>query len=193
MGVIIALSLLVTLSVMIVILLTQEAKSKMNSTDEEVRSMSRLMVNSITYSMSQGVSDIKPFIESVKGMRNLSELQVVPTDRVRAGSEMNMDKEEGSVLRSKAVGSFKETFNNEPVYRIIQPILATDVCSTCHKANTGDVMAVVSLRYSLAGMQSDIASQRLVSIISVIIAFSISMYFIKRRIIADLDISINGI
>ncbi len=197
MGLIISLSLLVTLSVMITILLTQDESSKMRSTDAEVHSISRLMVNSISYSMSQGISDIKPFLGSVKGLKNLADLRVIPSDIVKAGSEAGMDADERSVLQSMATRTFEESFKNEPVYRIVEPIKATDVCSTCHKSSPGDIMAVVSLRYSLSGMHSDIAGQRLVAIVSVIIAilvaFSISMFFIKRRIIADLDVSIGGI
>ncbi len=194
---IVSASLLVTLGVMIAILLVQETSSKINSTDEEVRNLSKLMVESITFSMSQGSSGVDPFIESVKDLKNLSELRITPTDKVVAGSEKKMDGEEVSVMESKSNHSSKEDFKDEPVYRIIEPILANEACNNCHSSKTGDVLAVVSLRYSLAEMNSALASQRLVAIVLMAIAigitFAISMFFIKKKIINDLDNSIGDI
>lgn len=196
-GLIVSSSLLITLTVVIVSLLEQESRSIMNSTDEEIRMVGQLMVNSVTFAMSQGATDIKPYIESVKGLRNLSELRVMPTDKIKNGSDNDLDRDESAAAESKKAQAFKETYKGEPVYRIIEPIQSDESCKTCHNTNTGDVLAVVSFRYSLAGMQSDLATQRLMAVlaglIAIVLAFLISMYFVKGKVTDDLDRSIGDV
>lgn len=196
-GLIVSLSLLITLAVATVSLLEQESTSIMNSTDQEIRMVGQLMVNSLTFAMSQGATDIKPYIESIKGLRNLSELRVMPTDKIKSGSNGDLDREESASADSKKAQAFKETYRGEPVYRIIEPIQSDETCKTCHNTNNGDVLAVVSLRYSLAGVQSDLAAQRLTAVLAgllaVVLAFLISMYFVKRKLTDDLDTSIDNV
>ena len=196
-GLIVSLSLLITLAVATVSLLEEESTSIMNSTDQEIRMVGQLMVNSLTFAMSQGATDIKPYIESIKGLRNLSELRVMPTDKIKSGSNGDLDREESASADSKKAQAFKESYRGEPVYRIIEPIQSDETCKTCHNTNNGDVLAVVSLRYSLAGVQSDLAAQRLTAVLAgllaVVLAFLISMYFVKRKLTDDLDTSIDNV
>jgi len=196
-GFIVSISLSVTLIVMIGVMLTLDTRSRMKSADEDVHNLSHLITKSVTFSMSQGATDVKPFIQSLSGLKNLADLAIKPTDKIRPGSEQTMDGAELSVLHSGTTYSAKSQFNDEPVYRVIEPITSNSTCVTCHGGNNGDVLAVVSVRYSLGEMQSGIDAQQLTGIISAVVAlivtFLISMYFIKRKIVADLDTSIHDI
>lgn len=72
-GLIVSLSLIVTLTGTMIVLLVQENNSRMKSADDDVRNFSSLMVNSVTFAMSQGITDVKPLVESVTNLNNVSE------------------------------------------------------------------------------------------------------------------------
>ncbi len=196
-GAIVALTLSITLVAMISAMIMIVRASQINSTDDQATNLGDFMVKSLAFSMSEGANDVQPFIESVKGLKNLADLQVRPVDKIKPGSEESMDASEKSVLLTGKSISSVEDFRNQSVYRVIEPVKANEKCNSCHGTETGDVIAVVSLRYSLAGMESSLATQRFVGILSGLIAialtFFVSMYFIKKRIIVDLDKSIADI
>ena len=147
--------------------------------------------------MSLGADDIKPYIEKVKGTDNLLELRITPTDKIRSGSEVKLDADELSVLRTKTAKSMEETFKNQPCIRQIEPILAEEKCNSCHGSATGDPLAIESIRYSLAQMNSSLSSLRLTAIIlslfTIVFTYSISMFFIKKKVVTDLEVSVENI
>ncbi len=193
-GLIVSISLFVALIFAIFGLVQQESRSVMKSTDEEIRNLSQLMVNSLTFAMSHGATDIKPYVKSMRGLRNLSELTVVPTEKIKGDIDNGLDRDESVVVNSKKVHASEETYNGEPIYRMIEPILSNESCNTCHNTKTGDVLAVVSLRYSLAGVESDMNMHRWMAVfaglIAIMLSFIISMYLVQNKISDDLDTSI---
>ncbi len=196
-GGIVALSLLVAMTIAIIALLSNERRAKLNSTDQSVHSLSQTLIKSITFDMSQGMTDVGPYIEKVKDTPDLSELRVTPTDKIKSGSESKMDKIELDVVNFKKSNSLSEKFNDIDVFRTVEPILANETCNSCHGSNNGDVLAVVSVRYNLTSMYSDLSNQSLIAvsigILAIVISLFISMYFIKKRIVADLDKTIENI
>lgn len=196
-GLIVSLSLIVTLTGTMIVLLVQENNSRMKSADDDVRNFSSLMVNSVTFAMSQGITDVKPLVESVTNLNNVSELSVKPTDKIRDSSERNFDNDEIKVMGSKRTATFKETISGIPIYRIIEPIKSNETCNNCHKSRTGDVLAVVSMKYSLVGLESDLSRERLTSVLvglfAIVSSYFVSMYFVKRRITDDLTFCMRSI
>ena len=196
-GLIIAISLVVSLSIMIFVSVTLEGNSKKEATKQEVHNISQLMIKSISFAMSQGSSDVLPYIEKVKDTENLAELRVIPSNKVKSGSEDKMDKDELTALNSKQAIAKEETFNNQEVFRSIELIQSDPTCNDCHGSVTGEPLAVVSVRYSTAKMNSDLASQRLTAILlalmAIVFTFFTSMFFINKKVVADLEVSVDNI
>ncbi|MFO7445554.1 MAG: methyl-accepting chemotaxis protein [Ignavibacteriaceae bacterium] len=197
MGIIVAATLGVTLSIMIFVLLTKEEKTKTDKAKQSVSELSDAITQSIIYAMGEGVTDIQPFIERSKKIKNIKELRIISTDKITAGSEASMDSREKAAIVSKRTEFLEEEFEGEEVCRSIQPILAEENCLNCHDANLNDPLATVSLRYTMKQDYEAIASQRLEAILmglaTIIIAFLMVMIFLKRQFIRDLLISVNEI
>ena len=196
-GIIVSLSLLLSLTIMIILLLSNETSSKLNATREEVHNINSVIKKSLIFSMLQGNSDVQPFLNTIKGAKNFEEIRVIPSDFVKSGSEKLMDGQELKVLNSKKSASYLETFNNKPVFREITTITEEQGSINCHEGKVGQTMAVLSSRYSLSEMYSDSASQKIIAIIlailTIILAYFISLFIIKKKIIKDLNASINNI
>ncbi len=196
-SIVLSITLVLCLGVMSFLLLTQEENHYKAKTLESVTELSESINESVTFSMAQGTTDISPFIEQMKKVKNLSELRITATNKIRENSESKMDDLERKVLSSKNLISGEEDFKNEPVFRIVEPIIATDDCLTCHEASTGDPLAIVSLRYSMKETNAAIASQKLnsaiMSLATIVLTFLIVMYFIKKYVIKDLLHSVSCI
>lgn len=184
----------ITLGVMVIVLLTREQNQKKESTKEEVRNISQLITKSIVFAMSQGTTDISPYIEKTKDLNNLKELRVIPTNSIKENSENLMDEKEKEVLKQKSENSFSEDFGNSEVFRTITPMLADETCTSCHSVQNGEPLATVSVRYSMETMNAEIASQRRIAILlalgSVIVTFIFAIFFINKKIVNDLKKSI---
>jgi methyl-accepting chemotaxis protein len=185
-GFIISVSLICSLTVMVLILMNMESNSKVESTTNDVRGLSQVVIKSIKFDMSQGINDVKPYIEKIKDTHNLSELRITSSNKIRSGSESNMDAEELAVLKSGKSKSYSENKNDQPILRTIEPVLSDENCNSCHESKVGDPLAIVSIRYSLAEMNSAIANQRwmaiLLAVSAICITFFITMYFINKGI-----------
>ncbi len=179
-------SLVITLTIMLIVLVMNQKSSKLESAGEENNNLSQVIINSISFSMAQGATDVKPYIEKLKNINSLSELRITPTDKITAGSQANLDSEELSVLNTKQSISFSEEFRNTSVLRSIAPILSDESCNDCHGTKTGDPLAIVSLRYSLENTYADLSQQRLVAILlallTILATFIVSNSFIKKII-----------
>lgn len=187
---VLSLTLVICLGIMSFVLLSQQEDHYKDKSLESVTELAQSINESVTFSMSQGTTDISPFVERFKNINNISELRIIATNKIKENNEALMDNDEKNVMRIKKVFSQEEQFKDEPVYRIVEPILATEDCQTCHEANTGEPLAIVSLRYSMKETNEAIFTQRLNAIIlsaaTLVLTFFIVMYFLKKDVIKDL-------
>lgn len=187
---IVAASLFVTLTIMLIILVTNQKSSKLDSAGQENHNLSQVIINSISFAMAQGATDVEPYIEKLKTTKNLAELRITPTNKITADSESKMDKDELAVLKSKNQITLSESFKDISVLRTIEPILSDETCNSCHSSSTGEPLAIVSVRYSLEETYSDLASQRWIAIILALLTIGvtlvISFFFIKKYVGAPL-------
>jgi methyl-accepting chemotaxis protein len=191
MGMIVAITLFITMNVMIFILLTTEGNSNASMAKSESQNIGELIMKSITFSMSQGTNEVAPFIDKIKDLNNLTELKVTPTNIIKKESESRMDKDELATLNTKQKTIIQGTFNSIPVVRVIEPLLADESCNSCHGTKTGDPLAVVSVRYSLQNANAEMNTQRwtaiILELVTIAITIFIIMFFIRRKIIVDLE------
>jgi methyl-accepting chemotaxis protein len=196
-GLIVAGSLIITLTCMLIFLLSNVESRQKSKIKENVGEISQVISQSIIFSMEQGTSDIHPFIERAKNIKGVRELRIIPTNKITPGSEELMDSKEKESIASGKPDFYEEVFNDEEVCRDINPILASKSCLSCHDANENDPLAVISLRYSVKEDYASLANQRLGAIVitlaSIIISFLILMIFLKRQVIKDLILSVNNI
>jgi len=194
---VLSLTLVICLGIMSFVLLSQQEDHYKDKSLESVTELAQSINESVTFSMSQGTTDISPFVERFKNINNISELRIIATNKIKENNEALMDNDEKNVMRIKKVFSQEEQFKDEPVYRIVEPILATEDCQTCHEANTGEPLAIVSLRYSMKETNEAIFTQRLNAIIlsaaTLVLTFFIVMYFLKKDVIKDLLVSVRCI
>ena len=196
-GIILAISMLLFIGAMLFILIIQEENHKNEITHAGVSQLAQTINQSLEFSMNEGVTDVDPFIEKSKKIKNVSELRVIPVNSIVAGSENLMDKVEKDVLNSKTKYNNEEEFNNEPVMRLVEPLIAEANCITCHDAKVGDPLAIISLRYSLKETNQASITQRLsatiMAVVAILLTFFIIMYFIKKYVIKDLQNSLRYI
>jgi len=86
---------------MIFILLKTEGSATLGAVESESQNISELMMKGLMFSMSQGISDVGPFVEKVKDLKNLTELRVTPTNTIKKDSESQMDADELACIKSK--------------------------------------------------------------------------------------------
>jgi methyl-accepting chemotaxis protein len=155
------------------------------------------MSESITFAMSEGSTDVSPFIERASKIENIAELRIIPSDLITEGSEKEMDHEEKKVNKNGNPIYLNEDYNKTQVFRLIEPIKADETCVDCHEANEGDVLATMSIRYSMTETFSNITVQRytagILILLSTVIVIFIIMYVIKTKILSDLFKSIDFI
>jgi methyl-accepting chemotaxis protein len=196
-GIIISASLIVTLTIMITILLVLQSRSQSETVEEELHNLSSTMIKSVSFAMELGADDISPYIEKVKDTESLLELRITATDKIKSGSEAKLDQEELAVLKSKKGSLSEGIFKDQENLRSIEPILSSESCSSCHESNDGDPLAIVSIRYSLEKMHAGLASQRLIAILlalaTIVFAYLMSMFFLKKNIVTDLEKSVDNI
>ena len=197
MGLIVAGSLILILSVMLIFLLNNTESREKSKVKESVDEISDVVSQSIIFSMEQGINEIQPFIDQTKQIKDVKELRIIPSDKITKGSENLMDSNERTAISSHQPELYEEVFKNEQVFRKIKPILAAKPCLKCHDAKENDPLAVISLRYSVKKDYEAIANQRLVATVivvaSVIVLFLIVMLFLKKQVIKDLILSVNSI
>ena len=189
-GAIVAAVLTAVLLAMFVILrMTQEA-TMMERARESVHQSGEVLMRSITAAMGQGLTEVKPILDQMTGLRDLRELRVLPAGSIKENGDTAMDTTELRALHSKMEIAFQETFNGEPVIRSIEPMLADEGCVTCHDGKIGDALAVVSLRFSMEKHHASIASERwlivLTAVPTVLLTFFVVMFMVNRQIVRDL-------
>ena len=147
--------------------------------------------------MNEGISDVEPYINRSREIDNLSELRIIPTNLIKDGNEEKMDDFEKEAVGTKLPNSREEKFNNVPVLRFVEPILAEESCLTCHSTKLGNPLAIISVRYSMQETINANSNQRFYAILmsasAIVLTFLIVMYFIKKDVINALLISVGRI
>jgi methyl-accepting chemotaxis protein len=196
-GAIVAVVLTVSLLVMFGILRTTEESHAFVTIEDQIAQQKELLVKSITFAMGQGVTDVRPFIETVSKGKNLRDLRILPANIIKAGGEDKMDGAEKKVLSTKQAVVAEESFNGEPVIRSIEPVLADEGCIMCHAASVGTSLATVSMRYSLAEHQASLAGERILTIAlgiaTIIMIFFGVMVMINRQVLKDLGLTVQRV
>lgn len=189
-GIIISAGLFVTLTIMLMVLLINEKSNKIEQIGETAEEVSDLITKSITFAMGEGVEDVAPYIEKAATVDNVVDLRIIPTNKVREGSESEMDQPELSVINNKIPVKKEETFKNISVFRSIVSINANEGCTGCHDVKEGDPMAVVSVRYSMESTYKAIADQQMLAILlgllTIVAAVITVVVLLKKRILNDL-------
>lgn len=191
----IVLSSCLGISLFILLYITESAATENKKL--ELKEFSAIMAESITFAMSEGSTDVTPFIERASKIENIAELRIIPSDLISEGSEEEMDSDESTVVKNGVPIYLNEDFNDAPVFRLIEPIKADETCTSCHEGNEGDILATMSIRYSMADTNNNIFIQRytagILIFLSVVVVIFMIMYIIKKKILTDLFHSIKFI
>lgn len=183
--------LIVVLGITFFLLNYNQYVSEEEASLRETENISGVFIESLKFAMGNGATDVSPFIEKVKNTPNLLELRVMPTDKIRGGSEAKLNEDEKKVLASAKPVLTNEEYKGVPALKKITPILAESSCISCHQSNVGEPLAIVGVRYSLEAMNAGLSKQRLVSIvlgiITIVLVLAITMSFIKKRINKPVD------
>ncbi|QQS37617.1 MAG: HAMP domain-containing protein [Ignavibacteriales bacterium] len=186
----VAIGIFSLLSIALVIFLIYSENSKQNSANETIHELNKSMKESIVFSMSQGVTEVEPFIERMKTIENIKDLRIIPSGLINEDDAKKMDSEEQKVLSSKEEINIEEDFNNVPVFRSVSPILAEETCLDCHDGKAGDVYAVMSIRYSMEETHAAISNERLSGIIFILFlvffVWAFIVFLVKKNILNDL-------
>ncbi len=189
--------LTVMLTSMIIVIQWQSEKTIMDITETNGKGSKELITRSLTFAMSSGVTDIEPYVEKLKGVPNLEELHIIPSNVIKPNSESGMDKIEAQVFAARTSQSFKETYHDVPVYRTVAPVLAEESCTACHTVAVGSPLAVTSVRLSVAAAEAAVRTQRLsataIAVFIILLTVWIVIFMIKRNILKDLFESISHI
>jgi methyl-accepting chemotaxis protein len=160
-----------------------------------LKEFSDMTSKSISFAMSEGTSDVSPFIEKAETIDNIVELKITPTHLIDEDRSKSMDEVERQVVTNLQNQFFDEQFNEMEVFRSVVPILSDKTCIDCHDGNEGEALAVMSIRYSLAEIIADTNFNRLLSTIfiiaSIVLVTIVLLIIIKRRFLTDLFASID--
>ncbi len=174
----------------LLLFLLYSEKQMMNSTDEQIHELNKSIRESIKYAMSEGISDVKPFIDRMRAINNVKELRIIPSEIIDKNEANRMDEIEKKVCLKKGEITLDEDFQNESVVRLVSPIIADKKCMSCHDGNEGEVLATMSVRYSLSDALSAISFERVSGVILILLlvvsVWLIILYLIKKNILKDL-------
>jgi methyl-accepting chemotaxis protein len=188
--------LFVSLSVMLGVLTIRSERAVVSSGTRDAGVIASLIVQSVKFSMAQGISDIKPYISHVKG-GEITDLRVTATSEIRAGGDSQMDSIEASARETGRTVEISEVFGGIPVVRAVTPIQADQSCLQCHNAKPGRALAVVSVRKSMAATAGVVRTQRWLAIllgsVTVVVAFGLLMWLIRRNVVAPLNVAVERI
>ncbi|MEJ2635083.1 MAG: methyl-accepting chemotaxis protein [Calditrichia bacterium] len=188
-GMIVAGSLVVVLGLSLLLLLNRSTKRIVLDAEENVRELKNILVNSTVFSMGEGITSIDPFIKMLKENPKIREIRLIPANSIRENSQNQMDADESEVFQSAEPHFFSEDYLNEPVIRTVDPIIANESCLQCHEGNTGDPLAVLSIRYSTKEIQASIHSQQwlafILGLFTILLASGFIIFLVDRQIIRE--------
>jgi methyl-accepting chemotaxis protein len=178
-GVLICGVLSFTLIVTFVVLFNSMDTQIQDYTQLSLDDLDKTIMRSLTFAMGQGLTDVSPFVQKVKQMENLRDLSIFPKNRIKANSEEKMDAIEREVLRTNTGKVFREIFHDEPVMRSIQPVTGDASCVSCHAGYVGEPLAVVTLRFSLASIESSQRKMALWTISLAVISICMTIFLVS--------------
>lgn len=174
----------------LIVFLIFSEKSKINSVGKSIRQIDQSVKESLVFSMSHGVTNVTPYIETMKKIDGIEELRITPTEIINKNKAKSLDESEKNAIVSNEKITKEEEFNNISVFRSISLIKADANCISCHSGEPGEVLAVMSIRYSLQETQSAIASERILGIfliLSLVVSLTFMIvYLIKKNILMDI-------
>ncbi|MGE5458074.1 MAG: HAMP domain-containing protein, partial [Methanococcaceae archaeon] len=197
-GIILASVLFVTLGTMSFLILSHEESELRIKTRENILGLSNGLKESIVFAMGEGITDAQPLIEKLKGLENITELNIKTSQAIRKSDNIKYDDYEMKVLTLGKRIFTENDAKDQPILRSIEPIIAKSSCIQCHSGiKEGETMAVINLFYSFKDTEKFILSQRtmaiIIAIFTIIVSYLIIMYFIKKRILRYLIKSIKKI
>jgi len=178
-SILVAVVLCLTLGISFGILVMNMSDWGMETAYTNIDEVNSLITKSLTFSMNEGATDVNPYFDMLKEIENLSDLKLMPNNNILDGSEEKFDEVEKEVFNTKQSQSFLEDFNDGTVIRTVNPVLAEESCLECHDGNKGDVLAVLSIRYSLENTLASIRSQQVLAIIMIVLTLVITFFIIK--------------
>ena len=189
-GFILASCLLIVLGIGLAILLERSSNREYKNAEDKVREVEELLMKSVSFSMAEGVTSAKPFVDMLNQIENFSDVRVIPTALIDEERSRDMDDFENNVVNSKKAHFYYEEYMGQEVIRVVNPIIATENCLDCHEASLGDPLAVISIRYSLEETKASVNDQRLLAsfivVTCIVITFIVMMFLINKRVISDL-------
>ncbi len=189
-GITIVATLTVTLSITFFILISNQANSASEKIEKSVDELTTSIHKSLNFAMNEGLSDVGPMTDKIAESDLIKELKITPSDLIDEGNELGMDKEELSVIKTHETMRFEEDYKGERVFRTVLPVLAEETCVDCHDGNVNDVLAVMSMRYSVEEDYASITSQKifafLMMFLAIAIAVGILIYVLRRVVITNI-------
>ena len=164
-GLLTSLSLSVVLSIALVVILMRHERRLMSDYRDHIDVTNSILIAAIKDGMAEGASHPKAFVDELGHLADVKEIRLLPTNRVRPGSETAMDSWESAVVSSRMASVRDEQFKEASVTRTISPVLADDRCVRCHPGSAvGDPLAVISVRFSPEQTQEAILADRWLSL-----------------------------
>lgn len=180
--------LIVSLSSTLTYLYFKTVSREKIAAEEDIEHVVKLIKHSLIFAMDQGIDDVSPFIATANDLEHIEEVRMIPGNLIHESSEDKMDEIERTVFRSSQATSFSEEFNGFPVIRSVEPILASENCTTCHEVQIGKPLAVVSVRSSMAATMESINSQKagsiLLGLFIILLTFGLITFLIKRLVVS---------
>ncbi len=184
-----AVGVLSFLSIGLIIFLLYSENTKLKVANDSIHELNQSMKESIIFSMSQGITDVAPYVERMRSIKGIKELRIIPTEIVNEEKAKKIDKAELKAVNSKEEIIEEEKYNNSPVLRFISLIKAEESCVDCHGGKEGDIFAVMSIRHSLEETRTAIASERISGIIVITLLVAFIWFFavllLKKNILND--------
>lgn len=195
-GFFVSVAMFAVLGISLFVFLMVIESGKRNDKKVAVEELSDLLAESITFTMSEGSTDVSPLIAKTKKINNIADLRIIPTDLIDADKAAEMDAIEKEIVNSKKIYESPENWNSMEVYRSTIPILAEEGCLSCHDdAKTGSTLAVVTMRYSMVETYAAVSAMRwqasLLVLLTVGIVIFVILLIFKKNILTDLLRSVN--
>lgn len=185
----VALSLSVILGVTFILVFFYAEQAKLKTTRNSVHEINASLKEAVIFGMANGITDVKPLVERIKTIDHLADFSIIPSAIISAEKWGKADSKEIEALNKKEVVQVEEEYNGKPVFRYIEPILSDESCVQCHESKPGDVLATMSLRYSMVDTKAAITKERIsTAIIFFVIAVFVwlmILYLVRKNVLID--------
>ncbi len=166
------------------ILFSVQHNREVQAAENEVLSVSKMLVHSLEFAMNEGIFEFEDFQKEAETTGNTRELRILPTDVIESGANARLDDFELASFKTADIQITQEEFEGESVVRVATPMIATASCIDCHGGNVGDVLSVVSIRSSIDENMHSLAAFQVkagLMIIGAIVLTLVLIYFLVRH------------